>query len=132
MSGTKQDAKLDVIRLQREDGKSRPARTHQPSLVRKLVIRLLPVIDEHLRSIMRYRGDLSAMIIEAINTVDLKSVRLVELAAESRLRSTTVALPLEVHDHLKAVAKARSASMNIMVNTAVAHWLAAKKVIRLA
>jgi hypothetical protein len=70
---------------------------------------------------MRYRGDLSAMIIEAINAVDLKSVRLVELASDSRLRSTTVVLP----------EKARTASMNIMVNTAVAHWLAAKKVIRL-
>jgi len=40
---------------------------------------------------MRYRGDLSAMIIEAINSVDLKSVRPVELVAESRLRSTTAA-----------------------------------------
>ena len=127
----KQSAKLDVIRLQPEDGKSRPAKVRQPSPVRKLVIRLLPLIDEHLRSVMRYRGDLSAMIIEAINAVDLKSVRLVELAAESRLRSTTIALPPDIHDRLKSLAKARSASMNIMVNTAVAHWLAAKKVIRL-
>ena len=131
MVASKHDVKLDVIRLQREDGKSRPAKARQPSLVRKLVIRLLPLIDEHLRSVMRYRGDLSAMIIEAINAVDLKSVGLVELVAESRLRSTTVALPPAIHDHLKSLAKTRSASMNIMVNTAVAHWLAAKKVIRL-
>jgi hypothetical protein len=128
---SKQGEKLDVIRLQREDGKSCPAKVRQAPPVRKLVIRLLPGIDEHLRSVMRYRGDLSAMIIEAINAVDLKSVRLVELAAESRLRSTTVALSPAIHDHLKSVAKARSASMNIIVNTAVAHWLAAKKVIRL-
>jgi hypothetical protein len=132
MSGSKRGVRLDVIRLQREDGKSRPKKVRQSSPVRKLVIRLLPLIDEHLRSVMRYRGDLSAMIIEAINAVDLKSVRLVELAAESRLRSTTVALPPVIHDHLKSLGKARSVSMNILVNTAVAHWLAAKKVIRLA
>jgi hypothetical protein len=128
---SKQGAKLDVIRLQPRDGKSRPAKVRKPSPVHKLVIRLLPLIDEHLRSVMRYRGDLSAMIIEAIGAVDLKSVRLVELAAESRLRSTTIALPPDIHDQLKALAKSRSASMNIMVNTAVAHWLAAQKVIRL-
>lgn len=131
MVTSKQGAKLDVIRLQPEDSKSRPAKMRQSSPVRKLVIRLLPGIDEHLRGVMRYRGDLSTMIIEAINSVNLKSVRLVELASDSRLRSTTVALPPSIHDHLKSVAKARDASMNIMVNTAVAHWLAAKKVIRL-
>jgi hypothetical protein len=132
VAASKQDAKLDIIRLQPEDGKSRPTKVRQPSPVRKLVIRLLPLIDEHLRGVMRYRGDLSAMIIEAINSVDLKSVRLVELASDTRLTSTTVALPPTIHDHLKTLAKTRNASMNIMVNTAVAHWLAAKKIIRLA
>ena len=81
---------------------------------------------------MRYRGDLTAMVIEAVNSFDLKSIPLVELAAEAPLRTTTIGLPRSLHRDLKAVAKIRSASMNIMVNTALAHWLAAKKVIRLA
>ena len=48
------------------------------------------------------RGDLSTMIIEAISTVDLK-----------------------------AISKTRNTSMNVLVNTAVAHWLAGKNIIRL-
>jgi hypothetical protein len=127
-----QAAKLDVIRLKREDD-ARPAiKKRQEPTARKLVIRLLPLIDEHLRSVMRYRGDLTTMIIEAINSVELQSVQLVELAGESPLRTTTIGLPQSLHKDLKAVAKVRNASMNIMVNTALAHWLAAKKVIRLA
>ena len=127
-----QTAKLDVIRLKREDDSKPATKTRRGPSARKLVIRLLPLIDEHLRSIMRYRGDLTTMIIEAVYSVDLKSVRLVELAGEAPLRTTTIGLPPFLHKDLKAVAKIRSASMNIMVNTAPAHWLAAKKVIRLA
>jgi hypothetical protein len=97
--------------------------------VRKLVIRLLPLIDEHLLSVMRYRGDLSAMIMEAINSVDLKSVRLVVLISDTRLTSTTIALPPSIHERLKTPANTRWTTMNIMVNTAVAHWLAAKRII---
>lgn len=131
MNANKQRAKLDVIYLQKEDSAKLPPKVRKAPPVRKLVIRLLPGIDEHLRSVMRYRGDLSNMIIEAINSVDLKSVCLVDLASDTRLTSTTVALPPTIHDYLKTLAKTRNASMNIMVNTAVAHWLASKKVIRL-
>ena len=131
MVAGRQGTKLDVIRLKQEDEVKQPAPVRRSPPVRKLVIRLLPGINEHLRSEMRYRGDLSAMIIEAVNSVDLKTVRLVDLASDTRLGTTTIALPPSVHAHLKSVAKARSASMNEMVNTAVAHWLASKKVIRL-
>ncbi len=127
-----QTAKLDVIRLKREDDPKPAIKARPGPSARKLVVRLLPLIDEHLRSIMRYRGDLTAMIIEAVNSVDLKSVRLVELVGDAPLRTTTIGLPPSLHKDLKAVAKIRSASMNIMVNTALAHWLAEKKVIRLA
>ncbi|HYK90507.1 MAG TPA: hypothetical protein VE398_17160 [Acidobacteriota bacterium] len=122
---------LEIVRLRREGSAKPAAKVRNAPAVRKLVIRLLPGINEHLRTAMRYRGDLSAMIIEAINTVDLQSVRVVELASDSRLRTTTVGLPPSIHESLSAVAKLRNASMNIMVNTALAHWLAGKKVIRL-
>ncbi len=126
-----QAAKLDVIRLKREDDAKPVTKPRRSPTARKLVIRLPPLIDEHLRSVMRYRGDLTTMIVEAIGSVDLKSVLLVELAGEASLRTTTIGLPPSLHKDLKAVAKTRSVSMNVLVNTALAHWLAAKKVIRL-
>lgn len=123
--------KIDVIRLKREEEKKSAVPVRRSPPVRKLVIRLLPGISEHLRSEMRYRGDLSAMVIEAIKSVRLESVRLVDLASDTRLATTTIGLTPPLHAEIKAVAKARHASMNEIVNTAVAHWLAAKKVIRL-
>jgi hypothetical protein len=125
--GTKQD----VIRLLREDEAPRPKTASKRPTVRKLVIRLLPGINEHLRAEMRYRGDLQSMIMEAISSVDLESVRLVDLSSESRLGTTTIGLPPAIHSKLKSLAKSRNTSMNVMINTAVAHWLAGKKIIRL-
>ena len=127
----KQSTKLDVIRLKQEDVAKQPAPVRRSPPVHKLVIRLLPGINEHLRSEMRYRGDLSAMIMEAINSVELRTVRLVDLANDTRLSTTTIAIPPPLHAQLRTIAKSRSASMNEMVNTAVAHWLAGKKIIRL-
>jgi hypothetical protein len=123
--------KKDVIRLQPEDGAPRDKAPAKRPAVRKLVIRLLPGLNEHLRAEMRYRGDLQSMILEAINSVDLESVRLVELISETRMGTTMISLSPTIHTHLKNLAKARNTSMNVMVNTAIAHWLAGKKIIQL-
>jgi len=123
--------KKDIIRLQREDGASHAKAPAKKPAVRNLVIRLLPGLNEHLRAEMRYRGDLQAMILEAINSVDLENVRLVELISETRMSTTMIGLSPTTHTHLKDLAKARNTSMNVMVNTAIAHWLAGKKIIRL-
>ncbi len=131
MVAGKRSTKLDVIRLKQEDVAKPAAPVRRSPPVRKLVVRLLPGISEHLRAEMRYRGDLSAMVIEAINSVDLKTARLVDLASDTRLGTTTIALPPSLHSHLKSLAKSRTASMNELVNTAIAHWLASKKIIRL-
>jgi hypothetical protein len=120
-----------VIRLQPEHGAPRPKTAAKKPAVRKLVIRLLPGLNELLRAEMRHRGDLQTMILEAINAVDLENVRLVELFSETRMSTTMVGMPPAIHTHLKDLAKVRHASMNVMVNTAIAHWLAGKNIIRL-
>jgi hypothetical protein len=123
--------KKDVIRLQREDGTPRAKVPAKRPALRKLVIRLLPGLNEHLRAEMRYRGDLQSMILEAIKSVDLENVRLVELISETRMSTTMIGLPPTIHKHLKDLAQSRRTSMNVIVNTAIAHWLAGKKIIRL-
>ena len=120
-----------TIHLQREDGAPRAKAPVKKLAVRKLVIRLLPELNELLRAEMRYRGDLQSMILEAINSVDLEHVRLVELISETRMGTTMIGLSPTIHTHLKDLAKTRNTSMNVMVNTAIAHWLAGKKIIRL-
>ncbi|HYA40494.1 MAG TPA: hypothetical protein VEF34_04290 [Syntrophobacteraceae bacterium] len=126
-------AKKTIIRLLSEDGAKRPSPAPHIPAVRKLVIRLLPPLNDRLRTEMRYRGDLSKMIAEAINSVDLQKVRIVDLSWDTRLEAATmISLPQKMHAALKALSKARATPMNVLVNTAVAHWLARKGIIGLA
>ena len=78
---------------------------------------------------MRYRGDFQNMILEAINSVDLEKVGVVDLSCEA-FGTTTTGLPIPIHSKLKSLAGSRNTSMNVLVNTAVAHWLAGKNLIR--
>ena len=74
---------------------------------------------------IRYRGDLSTMAIEALNSVDLQSAKLVS-ADEKMVRDTTITMPKALHKKVKKIAEDRGRSMNIIVSSALAHWLAAK------
>ena len=116
-----------------ETGTSRKARKKSPESkdpTIKLAIRLNEAINDALRTLIRYRGDLSAMAIEAIKSIDLESAGLVS-AEEKMVRDTTVTLPKVLHKKLKKLSQERSSSMNIMVNTALAHWLAQKGALKL-
>jgi hypothetical protein len=44
---------------------------------------------------------------------------------------TTITLPQLLHEKLKMIADHRSCSMNVLVSTALAHWLAEKGAVRL-
>jgi hypothetical protein len=96
----------------------------------KLAIRLNEGINESLRSLIRYRGDLSTMALEALNSTDLVQARVVS-ADEGMVRDTTITLPRSLHKKLREIARERQTSMNILVNTALAHWLARKGELRL-
>lgn len=108
--------------------KKKPADKNEQTL--KLAVRLTEVVNDALRSLIRYRGDLSAKVIEALNGVDLESVKLVS-HDEAMVRDTTITISRALHKHLKQVAEDRETSMNIVVNTGLAHWLAAKGLLKL-
>jgi hypothetical protein len=70
------------------------------------------------------------MALDALDTVDLTRAALV--SAEQRMvRDTTITMPLLLHRKLKKIADDRGTSMNILVNTALAHWLARRGALRL-
>jgi hypothetical protein len=95
----------------------------------KLAIRLNEGVNEALRTLIRYRGDLSTMALEALRSVDLTRVALVS-AEERMVRDTTITMSRQLHKRLKNIADDRATSMNILVNTALAHWLASKGALR--
>jgi hypothetical protein len=96
----------------------------------KLAIRLNEGVNEALRTLIRYRGDLSGMALEALEAVDLTRAALVN-SEEKMVRDTTITMPRVMHRKLKKIADDRISSMNILVNTALAHWLAKKGALRL-
>jgi hypothetical protein len=71
----------------------------------KLAIRLNEGINEALRALIRYRGDLSTMTLEALDAVDLTRVALVS-AQERMVRDTTITMPRALHKKLKRLASA--------------------------
>lgn len=120
-----------IVRL--EGGSPRPREkkvAESKDLTIKLAIRLNETINDVLRTMIRYRGDLSNMANEALNTVDLAEVKMISIE-EKMVRDTTITIPKTLHKKLKKLADERNSSMNVLVNTALAHWLAAKGEIKL-
>lgn len=98
-----------------------------------MVVRLTSDLNEWVRSRIRYQGELSELVVEALRNADLERVKLVELKGVSRprysengalsVRGTTVTLPLGVQEELKKVAESRACSMNALMNSALAEAL---------
>lgn len=119
-----------IVRLESGTAKVTKKAAAKTEQTIKLAVRLIENINEALRSLIRYRGDLSAKVIEALTEVDLETVGLIS-QDESMVRDTTITMPRTLHKRLKKIASERSTSMNIIVNTGLAHWLAAKGQIKL-
>jgi len=75
-----------------------------------------------------YRGDLSAMVTQALNTVDLNSISLVALKwGREKYRRVTIQIPTKTHTKLVAASKHRGVSRNRLINTGLVHWLAGQE-----
>lgn len=121
------DPSKPVVRLDQSTPikKAKKTSTSAPDPIIKLAIRLNEGVNEALRSLIRYRGDLTVMALEALESVDLGTVALVSVD-EKMVRDTTISLPRHLHKKLKKIADDRGSSMNILVNTGLAYWLAKK------
>ena len=98
------------VRLERGSGK--PTKKKAVGAVEhtlKLAIRLNEGVNDALRGLIRYRGDLSTMANEALTTVDLEAVALVSVE-EKMVRDTTITLPRSLHKKLKKISTDRGTS----------------------
>ena len=96
----------------------------------KLAIRFLTGLNGPLRSQTQYRGDLSQIVMDALLQVDLGNVALIDIR-EPKEEETCLMLSEDSMKALKKASKQREVSLNVLVNTAVAHWLSEKKAIKL-
>ena len=92
----------------------------------KLFIRLTSEINDRLRSLLRYRGDLSRLIEEALTTTDLYKVALLSAGSARAVEGTTASTSERVGTRLRAAATYRHCSVNSLANSAIAAWLNTK------
>jgi hypothetical protein len=92
----------------------------------KLFLRLTADVNERLRMLLRYRGDLSRYVEEALTALDLASVDLLPAPARST-RGTTAIIRKQTAAHLGTVAQVRGCSTNRLANSALYAWLQLKE-----
>ncbi len=92
----------------------------------KLFIRLTSEINDRLRSLLRYRGDLSRFIEEALTATDLYEVALLPPSTPHGTKGTTASTSERVGARLKAAANYRGCSANSLLNSALAAWLSVR------
>src|SRR6476469_6281698 len=103
------DTSKPIVRLETSSAAKKAQKKTAPEAKEqtiKLAIRLNEGINEALRTLIRYRGDLSTMALEALESVDLTRADLVS-ADERMVRDTTVSMPRLVHKKLKKIADER-------------------------
>lgn len=100
-------------------------RKSTPGELHRLLVRVLGPVNETLRQKAMYRGDLSAMVVKALESVDLQSVPLVAMKwGQEDFRGVTIQVPIRTRNRMVAASKKRGVSMNTLINTALVHWLA--------
>lgn len=108
-----------------------PAVAPEKTPLRTFTPRLTPRVNGLLRDAYRYRGDLSAQIIEALDTQDLRKIH-VENFVTGKAAAGAKAVPVDrptiptsirieakLLAHVQSVAEERQVTANAMVNWAV-------------
>ena len=91
----------------------------------RLFLRLTTEVNDRLRTMMQYHGELSRYIDEALTTADLDAVEL--LSGDSgRSRGITAVISHSANDRLRCAAKQRGCTVTALANSALREWLGGK------
>ena len=92
----------------------------------RLAYRLLNTLDDALRTLMKRRGELSAYMIEALESADFAKMALVDINMEPKAPEVNMFMPDALYKKIRATAEKRDVSLNVVVNSAMASWLSKK------
>ena len=88
----------------------------------RMTVRLTAALNDTLRRAALYRGDISKTISDALENVNLVQVKAIDLEATGELaKSTTIVIDSKLFLRLKQASKQRGSSMNLLINSALAH-----------
>jgi hypothetical protein len=92
----------------------------------RLFLRLTSEVNDRLRELMRYRGDLSRQIDEALTSTDLTTVDLTAKKPWRAAHALTALVSSRANARLRATAKHRGCTVTMLANSAIQRWLGGK------
>lgn len=89
----------------------------------RLFLRLGSDVNERLRALMRYQGELSRYIDEALTSIDLATMDLMPISLGRSTPGLTAVISSSANSKLRAAARQRGCSITVLANSAVHYWL---------
>ena len=97
----------------------------------RLAYRLLFTLDDALRTLMKRRGELSMYVLDALKCGDFQKMPLVDINMEIKAPEVNMFMPTELYQKIRAAADRRDVSLNVIVNSAMAQWLAKRGLVEI-
>ena len=89
----------------------------------RLFLRLTGDVNDRLRAMMRYHGELSRYIDDALTSLDLASIELLPATVGRRARGITAIVSGSANSRVRAAAKQRGCTVTALANSALDKWL---------
>jgi hypothetical protein len=89
----------------------------------RLFLRLTTEVNNRLRILMRYHGELSEYIDQALLSFDLRSIDLIPVGVGRRTRGMTAVISGIANTRLRSAARRRGCTVTELANSALHKWL---------
>ena len=96
----------------------------------RLFLRLNADVNERLRALMRYHGELSRYIDESLTMTDLGRIELIAARPGKSTPGLTAVISSRANSLLRSVARQRGCSITVLANSALHKWLGQRGIIR--
>jgi hypothetical protein len=88
----------------------------------RLFLRLTADVNDRLRALMRYHGELSRYIDDALTSMDLASIELMPVTVGRRARGITAIVSGSGNNRVRVAAKRRGCTVTALANSALDKW----------
>jgi hypothetical protein len=92
----------------------------------RLFLRLRADVNDRLRTLMRYHGELSGYVNDALTTLDLVNIELKPATVGEHCRAITAIVSRSANARVRAAALQRGCTITALANSALDKWLGEK------
>ena len=94
----------------------------------RLFLRLTAEVSTRLRTLMRYHGEISEYIDQALMLSDLRKIDLIPAVVGRRTRGIAAVISITANGKLRSAAKRRRCTVTELANSALHKWLEGKEI----